>query len=267
MVPETIPLMIIKKGDDIMADETLNPYKGAYTGPQMDEVIGQILSQEYIGRSVAIKERCSEAEPYDLDTLTTHGIHYIEYYKNDYHTNNEVRPFYPIYVFVTVNENTGIISQRYQAYNETWYTRYIDALDSSSYEWTIDDDYYKTLADTIIEYSDIEAIPKFKTLEDYETALNSGDVKDLMCIVEEEKEELDYTIVYPYLGENKNWWILGKDTGIKAIMEAGVDYFTEEDKAEIVEDVLNSDKITSLINNVTSISINDDEDLVIAYTV
>lgn len=247
-----------------MADETFNPYRGAYTGTQIDEVIGQILTEEYIGRSAAVKERTSEATPCDLNSKTTSGIWYIEFYMNDFH-QNEVRPYHPIYLFVSENENTGIISQRYQAYNEKWYTRFIDPSDPTTYEWTIDNDYYKTLADTIIEYSDIEAIPKFKTLEEYQKALDSGEAKDKVCIVEEDSSDLDYQIVFPYVGNNKNWWILGQDTGIKAIMEPGIDYFTEEDREDIANQVLESDTLKNTFNNIISLSVNEDNNLVIIF--
>ena len=262
---KTIPLMILKKGDDIMADE-FNPYRGAYTGPQIDEVIGQILTEEYIGRSIAVKERTSEADPLDLNGKTTSGIWFIEFYTNDFH-QNEVRPFHPIYLFVSENENTGIVSQRYQAYNEKWYTRFIDPTDPATYEWTLDNDYYKTLADTIIEYSDIEAIPKFTTIEEYQKALDSGEAKDKLCIIEEEESDLDYQIVFPYVGENKNWWILGQDTGMKAIMEPGIDYFTEEDREDIANRVLESDTMKNTFNNIVSLAINEDDDLIVTVEV
>lgn len=249
-----------------MADETFNPYRGAYTGSQIDEVIGQILTEEYIGRSIAVKERTSEAEPLDLNGKTTSGIWFIEFYTNDFH-QNEVRPYHPIYLFVSENENTGIVSQRYQAYNEKWYTRFIDPSDPTTYEWTIDNDYYKTLADTIIEYSDIEAIPKFETDDEYQNALASGEVKGKLCIVVEDDSDTDAEYVFPYVGENKNWWLLGQDTGIKAIMEAGVDYFTEEDKADIAEQVLESDTMSNMFNNIVSMRINEDNNLVITYEV
>lgn len=246
--------------------DVLQPYDGAYTGPQIDEAIGRILTNEYIGRSAAIKEKSSEVEPCNLTSLTSKGIHYIEYYDHDFHEDS-AKPYYPIYLFVSENENTGLISQRYQAYDGMWYTRYIDPSDPDSYAWTIDNDYYKTLADTIIEYSDIEAIPKFETIAEYQLALESGEVKDKMCIVEEDEADLDYDIVFPYVGENKNWWLMGQDLGIKAIMEVGIDYFTEDDKKDIVNRVLTSEKITTLINNVTSFSINADGDLVVKVNV
>lgn len=44
--------------------------------------------------------------------------------------------------------------------------------------------------------------------------------------------------ITPHIGANGNWWIGTEDTGVKAAPEKGVDYFTEEDKTEIVNEVL-----------------------------
>ena len=54
---------------------------------------------------------------------------------------------------------------------------------------------------------------------------------------------------------------------MKAIMEPGIDYFTEEDREDIANRVLESDTMKNTFNNIVSLAINEDDDLIVTVEV
>lgn len=100
-------------------------YHSQYTGPEIDEAIGNALKQKDLGMYIVIDS--SVDNPFDLDTLIKEGTYTVEYFTGAVEESESGNPI-EIKVFTYPD---GSLGQRYEKDGITYERKY----DADSSEW------------------------------------------------------------------------------------------------------------------------------------